>query len=1057
MQRHIIWLISLTIITFFQIPTNSWAQGTEATITGRITDNNGPVKGTSVSVKNESTGFKQTTLTNQNGIYTFPQLPLGSPYSISVNHVGYAEQKKTDYKLSYGDELNVDFTLSSAENKLDEVIVQGTAADLKNKIKTLGASTAITANDLKKMPVNGRNFSSLIDLSPVSSGTNLAGQRASSTNFTVDGMNSRSTVAGGNSGGAYSISMEAIREFKVVTNDYDVTFGRSGGGSITTVTKSGTNTLTGSAFTFARAGWLSSKYNLNGTARKQKFSTYQYGFSLGGPIIKDKAHFFVTWDRQMDTRPLQIADIQTTEDIARYKVTQATLDEFTRIAVGKYGASADRLFGSFDKKKKTDATFARIDWQLNDKNLLTIRNNFVYDMDNQQEGDNTGINAFESYTNRRYINNSLMASLRTSINSKLTNDLKVQHFYERSEAQHNVAGFDQSHSIPRAIVESVQSVDGTNKYTNSIQLGGQRYAPEWFNGNMLQLVNNLYYNTDKIKYTFGADVMYTNMDFRYGSEMNGRFYFTGLQNFDNLTPYRYARDVYMTDKENTLVNNLAVGLYGQMETKIARGLDVVGGLRLDNTKYLKKATFNQTVYDELGLSTDNGINTFQIQPRVQFNWDINEEKKNIIRFGAGIFGSALNPYSMLNNMLFDGSRIAGVDITDPTLIPKPNFAGYRKDPDTAPGRELLDNPKIEKLVTINTNSKDVKVPTVYKANISINHFFTPSLRIGLSAYGTWGRNNYMYVDRNMVKDPYFRLTAEGNRGVYVPASSINTTNGAANWTNSRKTKQIGRVLEMNSEGKNNSYTVVLDGTYRYYKDGQITMSYTWNDTKDNTSYNGNVANSATLSLMVKDDPRDLSTMTYSDNQFRHKVVFYGTMPSLWGVSMGLRFSGIAGTRYSLAVNGNVNGDFVNSNDLAFVYDPNNKNTPDYIKTGIQAILDDPNAEQSIKKYINGNLDRIAERNGGINGFYGVFDLHLAKNLKVYKKHGIEASIDIFNVANLLKKTWGVGHNLGKQNLYAIKSFDAANQQYVYNMSSGVGVSNLNGNPYQVQLGLRYAF
>lgn len=577
MQRQIIWLISLTIITFFQIPTNSWAQGTEATITGRIMDNNGPVKGTSVSVKNESTGFKQTTLTNQNGIYTFPQLPLGSPYSISVNHVGYAEQKKTDYKLSYGDELNVDFTLSSAENKLDEVIVQGTAADLKNKIKTLGASTAITANDLKKMPVNGRNFSSLIDLSPVSSGTNLAGQRASSTNFTVDGMNSRSTVAGGNSGGAYSISMEAIREFKVVTNDYDVTFGRSGGGSITTVTKSGTNTLTGSAFTFARAGWLSSKYNLNGTARKQKFSTYQYGFSLGGPIIKDKAHFFVTWDRQMDTRPLQIADIQTTEDIARYKVTQATLDEFTRIAVGKYGASADRLFGSFDKKKKTDAAFARIDWQLNDKNLLTIRNNFVYDMDNQQEGDNTGINVFESYTNRRYINNSLMASLRTSINSKLTNDLKVQHFYERSEAQHNVAGFDQSHSIPRAIVESVQSVDGTNKYTNSIQLGGQRYAPEWFNGNMLQLVNNLYYNTDKIKYTFGADVMYTNMDFRYGSEMNGRFYFTGLQNFDNLTPYRYARDVYMTDKENTLVNNLAVGLYGQMEAKIARGLDVVGG------------------------------------------------------------------------------------------------------------------------------------------------------------------------------------------------------------------------------------------------------------------------------------------------------------------------------------------------------------------------------------------------------------------------------------------------------------------------------------------------
>lgn len=262
---------------------------------------------------------------------------------------------------------------------------------------------------------------------------------------------------------------------------------------------------------------------------------------------------------------------------------------------------------------------------------------------------------------------------------------------------------------------------------------------------------------------------------------------------------------------------------------------------------------------------------------------------------------------------------------------------------------------------------------------------------------------------------------------------------------------------MNSEGKNDSYTVVFDGTYQYYKDGQVTMSYTWNDTKDNTSYNGNVANTATLSLMVKDDPRDLSKMTYSDNQFRHKVVFYGTMPSIWGVSMGLRFSGISGTRYSLAVQGNVNGDFVNSNDLAYVFDPKNPVTPENIRKGINSILENPDAEQSIKDYINRNMGRIAERNGGINGFYGVFDLHLAKELKFYRTHGLEASIDIFNLANLINKEWGVGNNLGKQNLYTIKSFDDAKQEYVYNMSSNTGISNLNGNPFQIQLGLRYAF
>src|SRR5690606_7995924 len=158
----------------------------------------------------------------------------------------------------------------------------------------------------------------------------------------------------------------------------------------------------------------------------------------------------------------------------------------------------------FDKKKQTDAAFARIDWQINPTNLLTIRNNFIYDMDDQQEGDNSGINAFESHVNRRNINNSLMASLRTSINPRLTNELKVQHFYEATNVMKNVEGINHSsHSIPRAIVENVESIDGDKKYYNSIQMGGQRFAPEWFKGNVVQLVNNLYYNTRKSKFTFG--------------------------------------------------------------------------------------------------------------------------------------------------------------------------------------------------------------------------------------------------------------------------------------------------------------------------------------------------------------------------------------------------------------------------------------------------------------------------------------------------------------------------------------------------------------------------
>lgn len=1035
------------------IPAVLFAQGTQAIIAGRVSDTKtGPAIGATITVKNESTGFKTSTLSNEKGEYTIKQLPLGSPYTVTVTYMGFGEQKKTGYTLNQGDLLRINFDLESASTEIKAVEV--VANSLKNNVKTIGSATSVTAKDIAKLPVNGRNFTSLIDLSPLSSGINLSGQLASSTNFTIDGMTAKGTVAAGTTAGAYSISMEAVREFKVVTNQYDVTYGRSGGGTISTVTKSGTNTLSGSAFTFARTNWLSSRYDLRGNERNQKYSTYQYGFSLGGPIIRDRAHFFVAWDHQADSRPLYIADIQAPTDEANYKVTQATLDRYMGIGRAKYGLGSSPQFGAFDKSKRTEAAFARIDWQLNSRNLLTIRNNFIYDMDNQSDGDNSGINLYESYSSRKSYNNSLMATLRSVLGPRITNELKVQHFLVSEEMIAN--NLLPSASIPRAIVENVESVSGSQKYYNSIQLGGQRYTPEWFKDNVVQLVNNVYYNTGKINYTFGVDLMYTNMHSRYGSEMNGRFYFTGLDNFDNLKPYRYARDVSLVSDPSVRMNTLASGAYAQMETKLARGLDMMAGLRLDYTRYFDRANFSQTVYNELGLRTDNAVSTLQLQPRIQFNWDVAEKHTDIVRLGGGIFGSDLNNYSMINNMLFDGTRIASIDVQG-ALVPAPNFPAYRQNPATAPGAELFDIPGISKLYTINTNSANTKVPVVYKMNFSYNHFFTDRLRIGISGYATWARNNYMYIDRNMVDKPFFTITEEANRGVYVPAASINPTNGATNWLNSRKTDKVGRVLELVSEGKINQYSFVVDGTYRYFRDGQVSFSYTWNDSKDNTSYNGNVANTATLDLMVKDDPRDLSHMTYSNGQFRHKVVFYGTAPSIWGVTIGLRFSGLAGTRYSLAVSGNMNGDFVSSNDLPYIYDVNNPNTPEYLRKGIQGILDNPDAEASVKKYLRDNMGKIAERNGGVNGFYGVFDLRLAKKFMIFKSHGIEASVDIFNLANMFKKSWGVGHNLGKQNLYTIKSFDAENQRFVYNVNGTTGVSGLNGSPFQVQLGLRYAF
>jgi hypothetical protein len=310
----------------------------------------------------------------------------------------------------------------------------------------------------------------------------------------------------------------------------------------------------------------------------------------------------------------------------------------------------------------------------------------------------------------------------------------------------------------------------------------------------------------------------------------------------------------------------------------------------------------------------------------------------------------------------------------------------------------------------------------------------------------------------MVKDPYFRLANEGNRGVYVPAATM-PANGNGDWQQGRISNQLGRVLELNSDGKVNQYALVVDGTWNYYKDGEVTVSYTWNDTKDNISFNGNVANTSTLSLPVKDDPRDVSVITYSDNQFRHKVVFYGISPTFWGFNIGVRFSGIGGTRYSLLSGVNSNADFVSStNDLAYIFSMKDASVPADVRNGLQAILDNPNASQSMKDYIKKYEGKIAERNGGINGFYGVVDLRVSKKFAFNKTktHGIEVSADIFNFANVLNKKWGAFKNLGNQALYANKGFDAANQRFNYGVNTA-GVVTPSGDPYQIQIGFRYTF
>lgn len=203
-------------------------------------------------------------------------------------------------------------------------------------------------------------------------------------------------------------------------------------------------------------------------------------------------------------------------------------------------------------------------------------------------------------------------------------------------------------------------------------------------------------------------------------------------------------------------------------------------------------------------------------------------------------------------------------------------------------------------------------------------------------------------------------------------------------------------------------------------------------------------------------------------------MIYGTLPTFYGVTVGVRYSGIGGTRYSLLSGANNNGDFVATNDLAYIFDRNDPNVPETVRAGLQRIIDNPDASQSLKDYINDYSGQIAKRNGGVNEFFGIVDLRISKKFKFNKTQNLEISGDIFNFANLLNKKWGVNESLGNQALYALNgraavaatptspavpavpNYDAAARSFNYRVNNA-GIVNPSGNPYQFQIGLRYGF
>ncbi|MGY6523033.1 MAG: outer membrane beta-barrel protein [Mongoliitalea sp.] len=1075
-------LVHITAIVFLSLLSlETFAQNASASFFGSVRNASGEtLPGANLQIRNESTGFVTGTVTNLEGRFQISQLPLGGPYVITASFVGEGQVSKTGYFLNLGDQVRVDFDLRDGDGELEMITV--TASDYApNRVSPIGGATRLGITEMKNMPTNGRSFQDLANLSPTTApGGSLAigGTRESSTSITLDGGNQRFMMNGGLIS-QYTVSMEAIREFEVTTNEYSVREGRQGGGAINVVTKSGTNEFTGSAFLFNRNQRLTADQDYIGRPIND-FNINQYGFSLGGPIIKDKLHFFTALDFEDRSEPFAIIDVRDPSTERLEQITQQNLDRFLTILQNQYGLDPTRQqTGLFNRRPTNRTVFARLDWQINDIHKLTFRNNVFWGANEfVVGGDQTALADSRGDIEIFGLNSQL--ALRSTFSPKLTNELKVQ--YLRAQRDFVARSF-----APRGFVgiESFQE-DGTRLF-RQFQFGGNRIAPEEQGEKQFQLINTTYLQTGKIFWTFGTDNIVTFTNTLNTNEQGGLFQFASLDALEAQTPFQYSRLVpnnpdgrYAPKLQQTALD---LSAFTQADVNFSSKMSASFGLRWDATVFMTAPEFNPLVERELGRRTDvvaSDWNNFQ--PRLQFIYDFNEDQRNVLKVGIGGYSANIVHWAQLSNILQSGTILTDLLLRGQN-VPFPDFPSFINDPSTVPGVPAGGQGRSP---YINLIGENFQAPYTWKGNLAYRRFLTNEFYVGANAYFARTLNNYRYQDLNLRQDFVFRLANENNRGVFARPDQITPVNlnnpGVVVYPINAEVvnanPNLGRVLELNGDSDIWQRGIIFESGYIFPKGGTITGTFTLNRTEDNNSYNCCIARTSVLTAIV-DDPRDLiANRGGANTDFRHKIILFGTTPTFKNISISARYVGQSGTPWSPLVFGDIVGDgaglLINANKRAFVFNPetiraNPNRTPfeDIIADGMDVVLNNPN--NIARGLLIDNLGEIAPRNEIYNPFWHNVDVRVTYKLdntviKGLGKSYMEFIGEIFNFTNLINSEWGGAPTVpgGNQVLLQTLGLDPiataqGRPQYAYRVNPTFGETVKANPPFQVQFGVRYNF
>jgi len=938
------------------------SQATTGVIEGTVLDPSGaPVGGATVVLRNAATNFERTLTTDADGRFRGLLLPLG-PYRVTVSLTGFATLVREGIQLAVGQTINLTLTLKVSS--VQEEIVVTAAAPLVETSRAEG-SDRIPDEAIRGLPNNGRNFLDFTKLTPGVSivqgpdGDELTinGQKGIANNISVDGADFNNPFFGEQRGGQrppFTFNLDAVKEVVVVAEGAPPEFGRSNGGFVNVVTKSGTNEVHGTVHAYFKDEGISSPAKrADGTsAEKFDFNQQQLGFTLGGPLRKDRAFYFLAFDYQNGGSTKQTEPTRIEQRVVDFFASQGSPDEN----------------GPIERTSDARVLLAKIDWQLEPKHLLTLRYNYTWSeqVNGTFDVDSWGrsANAIESdYSHAG------SGSLLSSFSSNLLNEFRFQFAREFRPRPYNgpdVAG--QSRPLP----------DTAFDFGRGYRFGQPFFIPVDYYDQRIQLNNNLSFVKGRHSFKVGAEFNAVKSVQTFIGFANGRYIFGSTDGFLNYA--RNPRYVECSDGSTSEAGTCPAGasitgplllflqqagvgglsveeagtqsipqtsyaVFAQDKWQPRRNLTVQYGLRWEGEKQADPITPPGQVFysDFIGRTVTNSAGSFtfpsdgtipsdwrMIQPRLGVSWDPKGDGKTVLRLNGGIFFGRVPGLSLASSRSTNGSR-------GQTLFRASFFNGFGVTPPTYPNlipQSEIGSPDHPDVFVF---SRDFRNPRTYQGSVAIERQV--------------GEDLAALVQYNHAKGVHVTRFLNGNDALFGSPWSTGL-DGTSNGIN---------TLTVVSASAKSLYDGITFGlTKRWSHNYQFQVNYTlsWDYSDDDNERDPFTFRYAKITDLAAE-------YGFSDRDQRHRVNGFLLWQTPGKVNLNLRYSYRSAQPLTLAADGGLS------------------------QVPFGAGSDRIRADGSVVQRNTGRKDNT----------FSALDLRVSREFKLGRSAALEPIVEVFNVFN----------------------------------------------------------